>query len=274
MAFTFTLCADDYGMTRGVSRGILQAAQAGRINAASAMSTMPDWPRAAEEWLRAAPAAALGLHLNLTLGRPLGAMPGFAPTRFPPLKRILRGGALPADEIRDEIARQVENFVRYAGRLPDHVDGHQHVHVVRGVRRPLFEALQGCGCASMRLRNSGDAPWRIFVRGGPVAKALTVATLARGFGGEARAAGLTCNDGFSGFSGFKPESDMSRRFARFFRAPGPDHLVMCHPGHVDEALVALDPVTVARETELRFLLSDEFGAVLARMGAKLAPVGM
>ena len=81
MPFEFTLCADDYGMTAGVSRGILDVAQAGCISAASAMTNMPDWRRAAAAWRAAAPAADLGLHVNLTLGA----------TRLP---RLLDGRAI------------------------------------------------------------------------------------------------------------------------------------------------------------------------------------
>jgi hypothetical protein len=39
----------------------------------------------------------------------------------------------------------------------------------------------------------------------------------------------------------------------FHAAPGPAHLVMCHPGHVDAELAALDPVVGRREDELRAL---------------------
>lgn len=273
MAYTFVLCADDYGMTPGVSRGVLEAARAGRVNAVSAMTSLPDWPRAAEEWRTAAPRAALGLHVTLTLGRPLGAMPRFAPKDFPPLDTILRaGGALPVGEIRDEITRQVEAFIHHAGRLPDHVDGHQHVHALPGVRTILFDVLRERGCGGCRVRNSSDAPWRILVRRGGASKALAVAAVTRGMGRDARRAGFVCNKGFAGFSPFDPAADMPRQFARFLRAPGPDHLVMCHPGHVDDALIALDPHTDVREAELRFLLSEKFDAVLAQAGAKLAPV--
>jgi chitin disaccharide deacetylase len=45
--------------------------------------------------------------------------------------------------------------------------------------------------------------------------------------------------------------------------------VMCHPGYVDDALRALDPVVETREQELRFLLSSEFDALLQGSGAHL-----
>lgn len=270
MTWLFTLCADDYGMSEGVSTGILEAARAARISAASAMTTLPDWPRAAAAWREAVPPATLGLHLNLTVGAPLAPMAALASGGvFPAIGVLARARDLPGEEIRAEIGRQIDAFISHAGRAPDHVDGHQHVHVLPVVREALFRALRERGYGAMALRDSGDRPTRILRRQSCVPKALTVATLARGFAADARDAGFPCNEGFTGFSTFNPRADLVAQFARYLVAPGKRHLVMCHPGYVDEALRSLDPVTEARETELRFLLSETWPDLLARAGARL-----
>ncbi len=272
MPLLFTLCADDYGMTDGVSRGILEAAVAGRINAASAMTSMPDWPRAAEAWRDAAPPAQLGLHFNLTLGAPLGEMPRVAPGgRFPAIGQIVRNANPPQDEISAEFSRQIAAFVEATGHAPAHVDGHQHVHVLRGVREALFQSLREAGLAGVPVRDSGEQFLRI-IRRPCIGKALSVALLARGFGNAAQSTGFPLNDGFAGFSAFDPVADPEPAFAKFLAAPGKSHLVMCHPGHVDESLRTLDPVTTARENELCFLLSDRWPALLERSGAALRTV--
>jgi predicted glycoside hydrolase/deacetylase ChbG (UPF0249 family) len=41
-------------------------------------------------------------------------------------------------------------------------------------------------------------------------------------------------------------------------------LIMCHPGFVDDTLIALDPVTDQREREYAFLSGDGFREMLAR----------
>jgi predicted glycoside hydrolase/deacetylase ChbG (UPF0249 family) len=270
VAFDFTLCADDYGMTEGVSRGILEAAAAGRLSAASAMTNMPDWPRAAGAWRAAAPPATLGLHLNLTLGTPLGAMGRIAPSgSLPAIGTLLRTRDLPGVELEAEIERQIEAFEQAFGRRPAHVDGHQHVHVVPGVRNAIIAVLRRRG-AGMPLRDSTDALWRIALRRRFAVKAVTVALAGRGFGSSVRAAGFVCNEGFAGFSSFDPRADMSAQFASYLVAPGPRHLVMCHPGRVDAALRALDPVTESREAELAFLLSSRFADLLGAGQARLA----
>ena len=43
------LCADDFGLADGVSQGIVELAQMGRLSATGAMTNMPGWRRAAGE---------------------------------------------------------------------------------------------------------------------------------------------------------------------------------------------------------------------------------
>jgi len=73
------LCADDYALTEGVSRAVGELAAARRLSATSAMVTTPCWPAMAQRLVVHRGRIAVGLHLNLTLGGPLGAMPRLAP---------------------------------------------------------------------------------------------------------------------------------------------------------------------------------------------------
>lgn len=269
------LCADDYAISPGVSRGIREALQAGRLSGAGAMTNRPFWREEAAAFAAFADKADLGLHLNLTLGAPLASMPAFAPSGlFPSLPALLsaaRAGRLPEAEVRAEIDRQIDAFEDAMGRPPAYVDGHQHVHVLPGLRQWLLDALARRGWAGrVWLRDSADAPGRILRRGVSVKKALIVAWLARGFAAEAEARGFSVNKGFSGFSAFAPEGDYGREFRACLRAPGARHLVMCHPGWGDSELAAVDPHVKSREKELAFLLSPAFPAALAEVGLHLA----
>lgn len=269
----FILCADDYGMTEAVSRGLLEAAAAGRISAASAMASLPDWRRAARDWQGARPAVDLGLHVTLTVGAPLGPMPRLAPGGELPRLGALAAAAvarrLPLDEIEAEIGRQIDAFCDAAGAAPAHVDGHQHVHVLPGVRAAFFAALARRNLLAVPVRDSSDSPARIARRRAFSSKAIKVNALAAGFRGAAQKAGHALNQGFAGYSDFSPARYDARQFGSYLTAPGPRHLVMCHPGRVDDALRRLDPVTEARERELAFFLSDEFVDLLAARGARL-----
>jgi hypothetical protein len=278
-AYSFVLCADDFALSPGVSRGILAALGAGRLNATSVMTTRPAWARGASALRPYQRAADIGLHLNLTLGRPLGTMRFFAPSgEMPDIGRVLRAaqkGELPEHEIRSEIGRQLDSFVDQFGAPPAFVDGHQHVQILPQIRYWLFDCLEQRGLAGkIWLRNSGDRTRRILRRGVELTKALGITYLARGFAREAHSRGFATNEGFAGFSAFDPCRDFASDFTRYLKAPGTHHLVMCHPGYCDEELVTIDPVTLTRERELSFLLSPMFPAILASHKARLAPLGV
>ena len=272
--FSFVLCADDYGLSPAVSAGIRQALAARRINATGAMTNLPDWPNAAPLLAPYLGHAQIGVHLNLTVGAPLASAPNLAPQgKLPGIAFYLRQRNLPqamAGEVAAEIARQFDAFESAMGRTPDFVDGHQHVHALRPVRGLLLAEMERRGWAGrVWLRDSADKPSRILARGVETKKALLLAWFAHGFAKAARSRGFAVNEGFAGFSAFDPARDYASDFERYLRAPGPRHLVMCHPGRVDDALAALDPVTVTREQELDFLLGDDFPRLLARAGASL-----
>jgi hypothetical protein len=271
------LCADDYAFTPAVSAGIREALAAGRLSATSVMTSRPSWPREADALRGVLGEAEAGLHLTLTVGAPLGAMPVFAPHGvFAGLAAVVRqavAGRLPQAEIAGEIGRQLDAFAAAFGAPPAFVDGHQHVHALPGVREALFEALAARGWRRLWLRDPADRADRILRRGVETRKAFTVAALARGFAAAARRRGFAVNAGFAGFSAFDPARDFGADMARYLVAPGPAHLVMCHPGRVDAELAALDPVVATRPRELDFLLSPDFPARLAAAGMRLAPLG-
>lgn len=274
----FCLCADDFGLSEGVSRGILAALAADRLSAVSVMTTRPSWRTAARELARSARPADLGLHLNLTLAEPLTKMPKLASSgQLPTLADLfgaaeagrLEAGTLYA-EIAEEIAAQLYAFAVAFGRFPDFVDSHQHVHVLPGIRRALFEVLEAKGLAGEAwLRNPGDHPWRILRRQIGIKTALEMNRLARPFVAEAHAHGFAVNEGFSGFAADSGERRYAVDFAHYLVAPGPAQLIMCHPGHDDDLSIRLDGKTGSREQELAFLLSPQFDACLDRHHAAL-----
>lgn len=273
--FSFSLCADDFALSPGVSRGILETLCAGRLTATSVLVTHRSWPVGARALRECRAQADVGLHLNLTLGGPLGPMPAFAPGgRFPELTKVVRAalrGKLPQPEIGEEIARQLDKFCEHFGAAPDFVDGHHHIHILPQLRARLFATLEKHGLAGkVWLRNPADSWTRILRRNlADFTKACGIAWLGKGFGNEACARGFVTNDGFAGFSAFDPRRNYAVDFARYLQAPGPRHLVMCHPGYCDEELAAANSVTLSREQELRFLLSSAFIEIVSRSGAKL-----
>jgi chitin disaccharide deacetylase len=254
----FILCADDYAMTTSVSRGILELLGAARISAAGAMTNRPHWPQWASQLAAFQGRADLGLHINLTCMEPLGAMPLLAPGGLLPEAGEIARKAMAAPvraEIRAEIARQLDAFEQAMGCAPDFIDGHQHVHALPGVRGALIAEMKARYTAgSVWLRDPSDSVAAIMARGLAVPKALTVKALAQGLRGQAKAAGIATNQGFSGFSRFDASADYEAELGAALKRPGKRHLIMCHPGHIDDELARIDSVVATRPIELEVLL--------------------
>jgi hypothetical protein len=269
------MCADDFGLTEGVCHGILDLVHMGRVSATGVMANMPWWPRFAAELRELDGVVGVGLHLNLTQGRPLGRMPGLAPSG------VFRGhgelmlrahlGSIPEDELAGEIGRQLDAFEDGFGRAPDFVDGHQHVHVLPVVRRVLLAALRRRRYGrDLWLRDPSDSWGAIVRRGMSGSKAAVVRGTALGFARAARRAGFDVNEGFSGFSPFDPKAEAERVFVRAFLRLGRRPVVMCHPGYVDDELERTDAVVGSRSRELMFLSSERFLDLLEVLGVTLA----
>ncbi len=251
------LCADDFAMTEGISQAILSLAEEGRLSATSALVTARHWPTQAKAAARLRARLAVGLHLNLTLGTPLGPMPDLAPDGILPQPiRLIRkavSGQVDIAEIEAEIGRQLERFEAEAGFLPDFLDGHQHVHILPGIRQAVTAVLKRRFPESgIWLRDPWDVPANIIRRGVAVGKALFISVLATGFRQLVTANGFQTNDGFSGYSSFGRIS-YAQEFDAFIRYPGSRHMIMCHPGFADNELGSADPISERRCEEYRVL---------------------
>ena len=137
--------ADDFGLSAGVNRGIVECHREGIVTSASLMVT----GTAAEEAVAAAEehrALALGLHFDL----------------FGEDERSFDTDDL--DAVSCELERQLVEFERMVGRPPTHVDSHRHVHrephllpAFQEVVRPLGIPVRGDG--SVRFVGDFYAQW-------------------------------------------------------------------------------------------------------------------
>jgi predicted glycoside hydrolase/deacetylase ChbG (UPF0249 family) len=269
------LCADDYGISPAVNAGIRELILRGRLNATSVMMAAPHLtPEEADalEMLNSGKKrAAIGLHVTLTGPfKPMSA--DFKPLRegrFLPNSKKMRLamlGRLDPDRLAIEIATQLTAFIDAFGHAPDFVDGHQHVHVVPQVRGALLKAVSE-GAPTAWVRQCGRARAARRMRD---AKALTLDVLSVGLRAAARRRGIATNPAFAGAYDFNSKTPFADIFPRFLAGLPEGGLVMCHPGHVDAELAALDPLTQQREREYAYFNSEEFPRALAARGLALA----
>ncbi len=273
------LCAEDFGLTDGVSHGIIDLVGMERISAVAVMANGPAWPRTGPELLRARGASGIdfgiGLHLTFTLGEPLGPLPRIAPAGMFPSFSALAGrslAGLPVAEVATEIARQVDRFCDVAGVAPDFVSGYENVHLLPGFRQALFLVLARAGLAGeVWLRDPSDRLRAILGRGRGRGGALAARALSAGFARQARMRGFATNRGFSGFSAHDPDYPPEREFQRFFRHLGPAPVIACRPGYVDDALERMGGIVATRSRDLMYLSSTRFTDLLDVLGVRLVP---
>ena len=252
------LCADDFGLSPGVSRGIARLAARERLSAISCLANAPHWRDSAPA-LRDLPASIdVGLHFNLTEGVPLSAELRSRWPRLPSLPRLIAAAhlrALPRGAIAGEFAAQRDAFIAARGRAPDFVDGHQHVHHLPGVRDIV---LEGIAPSATPVRNTG----RVLGPGFAVKRALIAATGGRALQRELALRGIAHNRALLGVYDFAP--GLYRRWMQGWLAavPADGALLFCHPGAHDESGVA-DAIAAARGPEADYLASDAFADDLA-----------
>lgn len=269
------LCADDYGISPGVGRGIRALASAGRLSATSCMTMFPEWRDEASRLGDLAERIDLGLHLTLTDHAPLGAMPRLAAGgRLPPLGRLIRLAQLrriDREEVRGEIARQLDAFEAALGRAPDFIDGHQHAHVLPVIRDAVLDLFGSrLDLRNTWLRSCVEPLPRMLQRRIDAPRALVIAGLAGPLHRRAAAAGIATNLGFAGVTSFRPDRSVAADFAGYLSGTGRRPLVMCHPGEPDDVLAARDPITAARAAELAYLGGDGFARLLEQRRIVLA----
>jgi len=266
------LCADDYGLSPGVNEAIRDLIAAGRLTATSAMTLCPYWAEGAASLKALSDKADVGLHFTLTDQPPLGAMPKLAPNgKLPPLGTLMRlayTGRLDKDEIRAELARQIDAFIAAWDGPPAYIDGHQHVHQLPTVREAVANALGTLPGAYVRL--CGEPPADILRRGVSVPKTLLIGGLGGGLARLARRHGIPANDSFRGVYDFSGREPFDGLMSRFLDRPRGRTLVMVHPGIPDKALRRADPLVDQRRVEYDYLKGPEFEALLQSRNIRLA----
>jgi predicted glycoside hydrolase/deacetylase ChbG (UPF0249 family) len=233
--------ADDWGLTRGVSEGILAAHRHGIVSSTTVLAT-GDLDRELVARLRAS-GLGVGLHVNLTLGAPLtrGRSLVDADGRF--VRDARRAAArVTAADVRDEVEAQLERFRSVLKRRPTHLDTHHHVGLHPPVREVVLEAARTLGVAV----RSQDAAARARARG----------------------AGLRTPDHFFGESGPDAYWSSDRTVRHLRELPDGVSEFMCHPGWFDADL-AYSRYGRQRETEMIGLGGVAARATAAALGITL-----
>ncbi|MGG2024688.1 chitin disaccharide deacetylase [Gottfriedia sp. S16(2024)] len=123
--------ADDFGYSRGINYGIIDAHKNGVVNSATMMMNMPGVSHAVE-LAKENPSLQVGIHLVLTCGKPLlNNVPTLVNEKgnFKSRHEFFEDKNILLDELEREWTVQIEKFLE-SGLKPTHFDSHHHVHTV------------------------------------------------------------------------------------------------------------------------------------------------
>lgn len=176
--------ADDFGLTAGVNRAIVELHAAGLVTSTSLMARAGATDEAVELAL-ATPSLGVGCHVVLVDGAPVlppekvpslvDARTGQFPNSLAAFLLRLFTGRIRAEEIEAEAAAQIAYLQRRGVRLT-HIDTHKHAHVFSAVLRPLLRAARATGIRA--VRHPFEPEWAIRAAiGAPLARVVQVAAL-------------------------------------------------------------------------------------------------
>lgn len=271
--------ADGFGLSPGVNRGIEEVCAAGFVRSVSVNANgeaIGDLP----SFIRRFPEIGLGVHFNLTVGRPV--LPAARVRTLVndrgefwgrDFKRRAYRGHLRLEEMEAELWAQVERLKDLSATL-DHWDSHQGMHVHPPFLLAAIRVAIRAGIRAVRTHNywlplASAGRWVAFFLRRPMRlatfaarRASMVLLRARGFWMADRAILL----------GVVPDTDPGdpatwRRLLRTL-PPGTSE-VWCHPGYADDELRRVATLVESREAEVRALRDPSLSEVAREAGVEV-----
>jgi chitin disaccharide deacetylase len=272
--------ADDFGLTSGVNRAIIEGNRSGIVTSATLMANARATD-AAIYLAKAQPSLKIGCHVVLIDGLPLTAnlptLTNGAPRFRSSLKQFAIAAVLKqiaAEEVQREVEAQIRK-IQSRGITLTHLDSHKHTHMFPHILRPLLRAAKACGIRA--VRNPFD-PLRCWpagmVLGAPKLWLRSAGVMAfQMFAAEFRSALKECEmvstDGTVGIA-VTGLLDQQRLLRILEALPDGTWELVCHPGYSDADLQAAGTrLTQSREMELSALTSAETKKALADRDIKL-----
>lgn len=268
--------ADDFGLTPGVNRAVIEAHTNGILTSATLMANMP----AFDEAMRLAkenPTLGVGLHFNITQGLPianastvgslLSERGEFLGTSTALLQRWITG-RLRVQEIEIELRAQIEK-VHQAGLRLTHIDSHKHSHALPPVCEAIINTIGDYGIKAVRLPRER---WR-FPRHNLSAKLITQSLGAFCLSQLCRvSASKFSNRTANAFFGVSQTGFWSKRWLLELIGSLPEGVseLMSHPGYDDAELSQIKTrLLKSRANELALLTDLEVKETVRKSQVRL-----
>jgi predicted glycoside hydrolase/deacetylase ChbG (UPF0249 family) len=224
--------ADDFGISKAVTLGIIEAHKEGVITSTTMMCNMPNAEYGAQ-LAKACPELGVGIHFVLTAGFPLAAGVDSLVDeigRFHGQYKIEDFATI--EDIRKEFRCQMDKFLSF-GIKPTHINTHHHVHRVG----KIFEVVK-------EFALEYDIPVRAIneICKEKFSGIRTTAKYSEEFYGDNGDREIT-------IQAFINIIEKNKKFESLE--------IMCHPGYLDKELVGKSSYAIPRLRELTTLTSQE-----------------
>jgi hopanoid biosynthesis associated protein HpnK len=272
--------ADDFGLTSGVNRAIIEGNRSGIVTSATLMANA----RASDpaiDLAKVQPSLKIGCHVVLIDGVPLTANLPTLTNGSPRFRSSLKQFAIAAvrkqiaaEEVQREVEAQIRK-IQSRGITLTHLDSHKHTHMFPHILRPLLRAAKACGIRAIRNPFEPLRCWPAgMVLGAPKLWLRSAGVMAfQMFAAEFRSAlkeyEMVSTDGTVGIAitGLLDQQTLLRILEAL---PDGTWELVCHPGYSDADLQAAGTrLTQSREIELSALTSAETKKALADRDIKL-----
>lgn len=249
--------ADDFGLSDGINRGIIEAHQDGILTSTTWMANTHYAEEAINMWKKHAPELGLGLHITLSYGAPISD-----PTKIPSLVQadgkfcssyeavVAKSMNYNPDELAVEIHAQLNRFVELVGQPPDHLDSHHHATYFH------LDAYQ----TLIDIANQYQIPIRRKVTLGEDHRSIADKDI---YSGDEFAVSTTDYLDLRFYDQGATHENLATLLENL--RDGSTE-IMCHPGYADEFN---EIYNTQRERELGILISSDIKAIIEREGIQL-----
>lgn len=275
--------ADDFGLTAGVNRAIVEAHTNGIVTSSTLMASGQAFDDAVR-LAKTVPQLSVGCHVVLIDGEPLldaKRLPSITSASGVRFRDGLKSfairalaGRLDPGEIEAEASAQIRKLQSH-GIGVSHVDTHKHTHLFPAVLRPLLRAARACGVRAIRNPFGPRKPLKsselltrpnLWTR---YAEVRILSTLATKIRDAVKREGVISPDGTLGIV---VTGALDEKLFRGIAAIIPEGTweFVCHPGYNDLDLKsAKTRLRASRETELRLLTMPQARELLLQQGIEL-----
>lgn len=238
--------ADDFGHSKGINMGIIEAYQDGILTSTTLMAGMPGFDQAVE-LSKQNPGLGVGVHLTLTCGYPVSKglktivddKGAFQNLSFYENKDNL--DLINLDEVYKEWKSQIEKVIA-SGIVPTHIDSHHHINSVGKLKKIYLKLADEY---NLPVRNNFELP--------------------EGYKSTSKMIDYFDHIGSSKSIWKHMDTNNLIKDCKNYDSIE----IMCHPAYVDAFLVENSSYTLGRTSTLKELLNPEVKKLLEDNGIKL-----